>query len=51
VFGGGVLLGALCVSGPVSRLSEAPGLRLSQPVTEAAAVLSGLLTEPGSEPD
>jgi len=51
VFRAGVLLGALCVSGPVSRLSEEPGRRLSQPVTEAAARLSALLTEPGSQPD
>jgi DNA-binding IclR family transcriptional regulator len=49
VFRGGVLLGALCVSGPVSRLSEVPGLRLSQPVTEAAAQLSALLAEPAPE--
>jgi DNA-binding IclR family transcriptional regulator len=46
VFRAGVLLGALCVSGPVSRLSESPGRRLSQPVTEAAARLSALLDEP-----
>ena len=51
VFRGGVLLGALCVSGPVSRLSEAPGLRLSQPVTHAAAQLSALLAEPAPEPE
>src|SRR5215472_2520014 len=51
VFRGGVLLGALCVSGPVSRLSEAPGLRLSQPVTQAAAQLSVLLAEPAPEPE
>jgi DNA-binding IclR family transcriptional regulator len=50
VFQAGVLLAALCVSGPVSRLSETPGRRLSQPVTEAAALLSALLTEPDSEP-
>lgn len=51
VFRAGVLLAALCVSGPVSRLSEAPGRRLSQPVIEAAARLSALLTEPESEPE
>lgn len=51
VFRAGVLLAALCVSGPVSRLSETPGRRLSQPVTEAAARLSALLTEPDSEPE
>jgi DNA-binding IclR family transcriptional regulator len=50
VFRAGVLLAALCVSGPVSRLSETPGRRLSQPVTEAAALLSALLTEPDPEP-
>jgi DNA-binding IclR family transcriptional regulator len=50
VFRAGVLLAALCVSGPVSRLTETPGRRLSQPVTEAAALLSALLTEPDSEP-
>jgi DNA-binding IclR family transcriptional regulator len=50
VFRAGVLLAALCVSGPVSRLSEAPGRRLSEPVTEAAARLSALLTEPAPEP-
>lgn len=49
VFRGAGLLGALCVSGPVSRLSEAPGLRLSQPVTEAAAQLSALLAQPAPE--
>lgn len=46
VFRAGVLLAALCVSGPVSRLSETPGRLLSQPVTEAAARLSALLAEP-----
>lgn len=51
VFRAGVLLAALCVSGPVSRLSESPGQRLSEPVTEAAARLSALLTEPGPEPE
>jgi DNA-binding IclR family transcriptional regulator len=42
----GVLLAALCVSGPVSRLGEAPGRKLSGAVVEAAAELSRLLTEP-----
>jgi DNA-binding IclR family transcriptional regulator len=46
VFRAGVLLAALCVSGPVSRVSEEPGRLLSQRVTEAAARLSALLTEP-----
>jgi DNA-binding IclR family transcriptional regulator len=49
VFRAGVLLGALCVSGPVSRLSESPGRRLSQPVTEAAAKMSALLAESAAE--
>ncbi len=39
----GVLLAALCVSGPVSRLSQAPGRKLSPLVVSAAAELSGLL--------
>jgi DNA-binding IclR family transcriptional regulator len=46
VFRAGVLLAALCVSGPVTRVSETPGRLLSQPVTEAAARLSALLTVP-----
>jgi len=49
VFRADVLLAALCVSGPVSRLSEKPGRLLSQPVSEAAARLSALLTEPEAE--
>ncbi len=36
----GVLLGALCVSGPVSRLGESPGRTLSDAVVTAAAELS-----------
>lgn len=51
VYRAGVLLAALCVSGPVSRLSDTPGRLLSQPVTEAAARLSALLTEPDPEPE
>jgi DNA-binding IclR family transcriptional regulator len=39
----GVLLGALCVSGPVSRLGQAPGRKLSPLVVAAAAELAGLL--------
>jgi DNA-binding IclR family transcriptional regulator len=50
VFRVGVLMAALCVSGPVSRVSETPGPLLSQPVTHAAARLSALLTEPSEEP-
>jgi DNA-binding IclR family transcriptional regulator len=41
----GVLLGALCVSGPVSRLGQSPGRKLSAPVVAAAAELAaGLAT-------
>ncbi len=46
VFSGGVLLAALCVSGPVSRLGQAPGRKLSSQVVEAAAELSRQLGEP-----
>jgi DNA-binding IclR family transcriptional regulator len=42
----GVLLAALCVSGPVSRLGEDPGRKLSAAVVEAAADLTRQLTEP-----
>jgi DNA-binding IclR family transcriptional regulator len=42
----GVLLAALCVSGPVSRLGQAPGRKLSAAVVEAAAGLARQLTEP-----
>jgi len=45
VFRDGMLLGALCVSGPVSRLGQQPGRTLSGPVTAAAAELSALLAE------
>src|SRR5580704_14241835 len=38
----GVLLAALCVSGPVSRLGQAPGRKLSPLVVAAAAELSAL---------
>jgi DNA-binding IclR family transcriptional regulator len=43
VFRDGVLLAALCVSGPISRLGEAPGKRLSPPVLAAAAELTAEL--------
>jgi DNA-binding IclR family transcriptional regulator len=43
----GVLLAALCVSGPVSRLGQLPGRKLSAAVVAAAADLSRQLTEPG----
>jgi DNA-binding IclR family transcriptional regulator len=42
----GVLLAALCVSGPVSRLGQSPGHKLSTAVAAAAAGLSRQLTEP-----
>jgi DNA-binding IclR family transcriptional regulator len=42
----GVLLAALCVSGPVSRLGQAPGRKLSAAVVEAAAELTRQLTAP-----
>jgi DNA-binding IclR family transcriptional regulator len=41
----GSLAAALCVSGPVSRLGQAPGRKLSGQVAEAAAELSRLLAE------
>ena len=50
VFRDGALLAAVCVSGPVSRLGQAPGRKLSEPVTAAAAELSALLADPAAEP-
>jgi DNA-binding IclR family transcriptional regulator len=44
----GILLAALCVSGPVSRLGQSPGRKLSTAVVAAAADLSRQLTEPAS---
>jgi len=43
VFRDNTLLAALCVSGPVSRLGQAPGRKLSGSVTAAAGELSALL--------
>jgi DNA-binding IclR family transcriptional regulator len=43
----GTLLGALCVSGPVSRLGNSPARKLAVPVAEAAADLSRQLTSSG----
>jgi DNA-binding IclR family transcriptional regulator len=40
----GTIAAAVCVSGPVSRLGQAPGRRLSDPVTSAAAELAAGLT-------
>jgi DNA-binding IclR family transcriptional regulator len=49
VFRTNALLAALCVSGPVSRLGQAPARKLSEPVAAAAAELSALLTGPADE--
>jgi DNA-binding IclR family transcriptional regulator len=38
----GALLGALCVSGPASRLGSSPGRRLAPPVAAAAQALAAL---------
>ncbi|HEY5358882.1 MAG TPA: IclR family transcriptional regulator [Streptosporangiaceae bacterium] len=38
----GELLGAVCVSGPASRLGQAPGRRLAPQLIEAASRLAGL---------
>ncbi|HUZ22414.1 MAG TPA: IclR family transcriptional regulator [Streptosporangiaceae bacterium] len=42
VLADGELLGAVCVSGPASRLGQAPGRRLAPQLTEAAARLADL---------
>ncbi|HEY7144784.1 MAG TPA: IclR family transcriptional regulator [Streptosporangiaceae bacterium] len=42
VLAGGRLLGAVCVSGPASRIGQAPGRRLGPAVTAAAAELAAL---------
>jgi DNA-binding IclR family transcriptional regulator len=42
VLADGVLLGAVCVSGPASRLGQAPGRRLAPQVIEAAAKIAQL---------
>jgi DNA-binding IclR family transcriptional regulator len=44
VLADGVLLGALCISGPASRIGTAPGKRLAPMVVEAAAELAALAT-------
>ncbi len=46
VLADGVLLAALCISGPASRIGPAPGRRLAPLVTEAAAELSRLAAAP-----
>jgi DNA-binding IclR family transcriptional regulator len=50
VLADGKLLGAVCVSGPASRLGPAPGRRLAPQLIEAAAQLARLATPPPSEP-
>jgi len=42
VLADGVLLGALCISGPASRIGTAPGKRLAPMIVEAAADLAAL---------
>jgi DNA-binding IclR family transcriptional regulator len=42
VLAGGALLGALCISGPASRIGTAPGRRLAPLVVQAAAELGRL---------
>jgi len=46
VLADGVLLGALCISGPASRIGTAPGKRLAPMIVEAAADLSALAAKP-----
>jgi DNA-binding IclR family transcriptional regulator len=43
VLAGGALLGALCISGPASRIGTTPGRRLAPLVVEAAADLATLV--------
>jgi DNA-binding IclR family transcriptional regulator len=49
VFRAATLLAALCVSGPVSRLGQAPARKLSAQVTAAGAELSALLGQSADE--
>ena len=46
VLADGVLLGALCISGPASRIGTAPGKRLAPMIVEAAADLAALTARP-----
>jgi DNA-binding IclR family transcriptional regulator len=46
VLADGVLLGALCISGPASRIGTAPGKRLAPMIVEAAADLAALAAKP-----
>jgi DNA-binding IclR family transcriptional regulator len=45
VLADGVLLGALCISGPASRIGTTPGKRLAPIIVEAAADLAALATK------
>jgi DNA-binding IclR family transcriptional regulator len=46
VLADGALLGALCISGPASRIGTNPGKRLAPMIVEAAANLAALATQP-----
>ena len=46
VLAGGTMLGALCISGPASRIGTNPGKRLAPMIVEAAAHLATLATAP-----
>jgi DNA-binding IclR family transcriptional regulator len=48
VLADGALLGALCVSGPVSRLGSSPGRRLAPLVVAAARELAVLAAAGGT---
>jgi DNA-binding IclR family transcriptional regulator len=48
VLADGVLLGALCVSGPTSRLGSSPGRRLAPLVVDAARELATAAREPAT---
>jgi DNA-binding IclR family transcriptional regulator len=50
VLSDGALLGALCVSGPASRLGSSPGRRLAPLVVAAARALAGLAGERAAGP-
>jgi DNA-binding IclR family transcriptional regulator len=50
VFRDGVLIAALCVSGPVSRLGQAPGRALGAPVVAAAHQLTAALDAASAAP-
>jgi DNA-binding IclR family transcriptional regulator len=46
VLADGILLGALCISGPASRIGTNPGRRLAPMIVEAAADLATLAATP-----